>query len=66
MFINMVPFYEVAAVGLAAHAIERKLERAGHGGRVILVRLSTYVVCALITLVEYGHVFRYVSHMFHL
>lgn len=66
MFINLIPFYEVAAVGVVAHAVERKLERAGHGGRVILVRISTYVVCAIITLVEYQSVFRYVSHMFHL
>lgn len=63
MYINYDPFIQLAAVGVAAHLFERKIERAGHGGRVIFVRLSTYVVCSLITLYQWRDLFRLIGHV---
>lgn len=61
--INYVPFAQLAAVGLTAHMIERKIERAGHGGRVIYVRLITYVVYAGITMYQWRDLFRYAGRL---
>ncbi|MEC0239440.1 hypothetical protein P4H66_06170 [Paenibacillus dokdonensis] len=51
--ISLIPFAELAGVGIVAHVVERKLERAGHGGRVVLVRMATYVICAGIALYQW-------------
>ena len=52
----LLPFVKIGAVGLAGHIIERKLERNGYGGRVIVVKIATYVVCGLITYAEWRKV----------
>ncbi|MGY5346524.1 hypothetical protein ACXFAU_29255 (plasmid) [Paenibacillus glucanolyticus] len=50
--ISAVPFVQMAVVGVISHVIERKVERAGHGGKVVFVRLVTYVIYGVITMVS--------------
>jgi len=56
--ISIIPFAQIAAVGIASHAIERKIERTGHGGRVIYVRMATYVAYGVIALYQWRIAFR--------
>lgn len=59
-----LPFIKIAAVGLVAHVIERKLERSGNGAHVLYVRIGTYVACALITWAEWGEALRRLGNVF--
>lgn len=61
--INYVPFVQMAAVGVVSHAIERKIERAGHGGRVVYVRIVTYVIYGVITMYQWRDLFRYAGRL---
>ncbi|WP_160044726.1 hypothetical protein [Paenibacillus sp. USDA918EY] len=62
--ISLIPFLQLAAVGVASHVIERKIERAGHGGRVVLVRMATYVICAGIALYQWRIALRMLGIVF--
>jgi hypothetical protein len=64
MTFTYTPFIKLAAVGITAHVIERKLERAGHGHKVIFVRMATYVSCALIAWAEWNVALRSLGHVF--
>jgi hypothetical protein len=59
MYISWVPIFEMAGVGIASHVIERKLEYSGHGGRVIYLRIATYLTCGLISFYAWRELFRY-------
>lgn len=63
---TIVPFLQLAAVGVVAHAIEHKLERSGHGSRVLYVKLGTYVVCAVIALYQWRDAFRQIGYVFNI
>lgn len=62
--VSLVPFIQLAIVGVVSHAIERKIERAGHGGRVIYVRLATYVICGGIALYQWRIALRMLGNAF--
>ncbi len=62
--VSLVPFVQLAVVGVVSHAIERKVERAGHGGRVVLIRMSTYVICGCIALYQWRIALRMLGHAF--
>lgn len=62
--VSLVPFVQLAIVGVVSHAIERKIERAGHGGRVIYVRLATYVICGCIALYQWRIALRMLGNAF--
>lgn len=62
--VSLVPFVQLAIVGVVSHAIERKIERAGHGGRVIYVRLATYVICGGIALYQWRIALRMLGNAF--
>jgi hypothetical protein len=64
--ISAVPFVQMAVVGVLSHVIERKVERAGHGGKVVFIRLVTYVVYGLITMYQWRDLFHYAVRIFDL
>lgn len=64
--ISAVPFVQMVVVGIASHMIERKVERAGHGGKVVFVRLVTYVIYGVITMYQWHDLFRFATRIFDL
>lgn len=54
----MIPFAGIAAVGIAAHVIERKLEMSGNAGNVILVRIGAQVSYFLIAFATWKDFFK--------
>lgn len=64
--INVVPFVQMAVVGVASHMLERKVERAGHGGKVVFIRLATYVIYGVITMYQWRDLFRFAVRIFDL
>lgn len=54
----LIPFASMAAVGVFAHIIERKLEFSGNGGSVILVKIGTQLAYFGIALVTWKDFFK--------
>lgn len=68
--VSMLPVVQFLAAGMISHAIERKIERSGHGGRVIYVRIASTIVYVAIGLYHFwdgvhllGRVFGIRVHM---
>lgn len=62
--ISLIPFIQLAAVGIASHVIENKIERAGHGGRVVYVKMATYVIYGCIALYQWRIALRMIGIAF--
>lgn len=54
----MIPFAGIAAVGIAAHMIERKLEMSGNAGNVLMVRIGAQVGYFFIALATWKEFFK--------
>ncbi|MGF7046417.1 hypothetical protein J2T13_000893 [Paenibacillus sp. DS2015] len=65
LVLSWTPFIGLAAVGVASHMIERRMEYAGHGGYVLGLRILTHVVCAGICLSAWRDLFRYAGMILH-
>lgn len=50
--------------GVISHAIERKIERSGHGGRVIYVRIASTIIYVCIGLYHFWDAMHLAGRLF--
>ena len=55
--IAIMPLLKVFAIGVAAHVAENRLALAGHGDKVVYVKLATYVLCLGVAVLEWKELF---------
>lgn len=62
--VSMVPVVQFLAAGVVSHAIERKIERSGHGGQVIYVRIASTIVYICIGLYHFWDAMHLAGRLF--
>lgn len=58
------PVLQIAGIALGSELISKLMEETGHGGKVVFVKLISYVAGAYIALDYWWQGVRYVAHMF--
>lgn len=60
----LAPALKVAGVAIASEFISKLMEDAGHGGKVVFVKITAYVGCGLIAMSYWWDGVRYIAHAF--
>ncbi|RUT48579.1 hypothetical protein EJP82_01160 [Paenibacillus anaericanus] len=61
--VSTVPIIQFLAAGAVSHVIERNIERTGHGGRVIYVRIASTIVYISIGLYHFWDAMKLLGHL---
>ncbi|WP_028612762.1 hypothetical protein [Paenibacillus harenae] len=60
----LAPALQIAGIAISSEFISRLMEENGHGGKVVFVKIISYIGCAYIAFNCWWDGVRYVAHTF--